>query len=148
MREILRILAATAALTTAAWSGPARADVAPPDSCTTLGQACNTAGPNYDEAGVCVASTCDHPTPDGSTSYACNLCMTQDAGSSSSSGGSSGSGSSSGSSSSGSGSSSGGGSGSSKSSCAMSPLARDGATGFGMLALGLGALALGRRRRS
>jgi MYXO-CTERM domain-containing protein len=29
----------------------------------------------------------------------------------------------------------------------LSPLARDGATGFGMLALGLGALALGRRRR-
>jgi len=162
MRESLRVLGAIATMAMVGWSGPALADVPPPDACQdvgSVGQMCNNAGPNNDQPGVCVASTCEHPTPDGSSSYACALCEGPDAeapkdgggssSSGSSSGVSSGSGSSSGSSSgstSSSGSSSSG-SGSGKSSCTMSPLARDGATGFGMLALGVGALALARRRR-
>ncbi|HEX3344788.1 MAG TPA: hypothetical protein VHS09_09460 [Polyangiaceae bacterium] len=142
MRESLRVLALTATLGVVAWARPVLADVAPPDSCATssIGQACSNAGPSYDAAGVCVASTCSHPSPDGSTTYACAACELADAAAAPDSGGS-------GSSSGGGGSSSGGGSGSGKSGCTLSPLARDGATGFGMLALGVGALVLARRRR-
>jgi len=151
MRQSLRALTMTVAMVAVAWSGAARADVAPADSCASpasLGQACNNAGPSADEPGVCVNSTCSHPTPDGSTSYACVLCEVAEGGvpdSGSSSGGSSGS-------SSGvtkdSGVSDGGVPGSEKSSCALSPVEREGATGFAMLALGVGALAVARRRRS
>jgi hypothetical protein len=129
------VLAAAAAWMVAATD--ARADVAPPDSCSAVGQACNNAGPSYNQAGVCVQSTCSHPLPDGGSSqYACPLCELSDSGTGSSGGSSSGSSS-----------SSGGGGGSSKSGCATSPLARDGATGFAMLAAGLAALAWARRRR-
>jgi hypothetical protein len=134
MRESLRALATTATVALLGWSGVARADVAPLDSCpssASAGQTCNNAGPNNDEPGVCVSTTCEHPTPDGSTSYACVLCELSDAGAPAQDAGKTGS------------------SGSStKSGCALSPLARDGATGIGMLALGLGALALARRRRT
>jgi hypothetical protein len=123
----------------------ARGDVAPPDSCSGAGP-CNNAGPNYNQPGDCVQSSCNHPLPDGGTSsYTCFLCELSDSGGGSSSG-SSGSGSSSGAAIDG-GSSSGGGGGSSKSGCATSPLARDGATGLAMLAVGVAALAWARRRR-
>ena len=141
MRESLRVLAATATLAMVTWSGAAFADLAPPDSCSpgSIGQACSNAGPNYDAPGVCTASTCSHPTPDGSTTYACGACVTSEAGAPAQDAGPTDAGNGGGSSS--------GGSGSGKSGCTMSPLARDGATGFGMLALGIGALALARRRR-
>ncbi len=150
--SVLLALATSAAILVSV--GPARADVAPPDSCPTAGQACTNAGPNNDQPGTCVASTCQHPLPDGgSQSYSCTLCEAGEGGagsSSSGSGSSTGSGSGSGSGSSGgsstssssSGSSGGGGGG-----CAMSTTARDGITGFVMLAVGAAALAWGRRRK-
>jgi MYXO-CTERM domain-containing protein len=132
MRESLRVLAATATLAMVSFGGAALADVPPPDACqsiSSVGQPCSNADPNANQPGVCVASTCERPTPDGSTSYPCALCQASDACSAKDGGGSS------------------DGSGSGKSGCTMSPLERDGATGFGMLALGIGALALARRRR-
>jgi len=53
----------------------ARADVPPPDSCTTVGQACNSAGPTYDQPGTCVTSTCRRATPDGPVEYECARCI-------------------------------------------------------------------------
>jgi len=124
---VLSLVAGSVAL--ALLSSAARADVAPPDQCTgQAGQACSNAGPSYDQAGVCVSTTCSHATPDGSTQQPCVLCEIADGGAGSGDGGSS-SGS------------------SSKSSCATSPATRDGATGLAMLALGVGALAWTRRRR-
>jgi len=161
MRDRLMALATTATMAMLGWSGVASADVPPPEACadiSSVGQPCSNADPGADQPGVCVASTCGHPLPDGgSSSYPCALCEASDAGSAkdgggssssgSSSGASSGSGSSSGESSSGGSSGSSSSSDSSKSGCTLSPLARDGATGFGMLALGIGALAWSRRRR-
>jgi MYXO-CTERM domain-containing protein len=64
----------------AAGVGVARADVPPPDSCTSPGQPCQNGGPSYDQAGTCVAATCTKSVPaaDGgrmSLSYACHLCQ-------------------------------------------------------------------------
>ncbi len=83
-------------------AGPARADVAPPDSCSAPGQPCQTAGAQYDQAGTCVATTCSrlvHASDGGTTpmSYACDLCQVSgggggSAGNAGSSGGSSGTG--------------------------------------------------------
>jgi len=63
----------------------ARADLAPPDSCTAPGQPCMTAGPQFDAAGTCVAMTCTRqvPAPDGGTTsmtYDCNRCTAGGAG--------------------------------------------------------------------
>lgn len=165
-RFVLASLAAAAAILSS--SAAARADALPPDGCTQAGTACSNAGPMFDQPGVCTAEMCPHMTPDGGTTMVpCDICEPSDAGvtdagkdgassSGSSSGGSSGS-----SSGAGSGSSSGGGSGSSSGAsggggggnsgggggCALSPLARDGTAGLAMLALGIGALTLARRRR-
>lgn len=133
-------------------SGSAFADALPEDACQTnaaVGSACNNAGAHFDEPGVCTNETCQssHPDPDGgtdsgfvTTNYACVLCELGDGGSSS--GGDGGAittrpdGGSDGSSTS-----------SSSSSCSFSPGDRDGAAGFGMLALGLIGLALSRKKR-
>ena len=56
------------------FSSLARADVAPPDSCTTAGTACANAGTTYDHAGVCTAMTCSRATPNGPMDYACTRC--------------------------------------------------------------------------
>ncbi|MEZ4225879.1 MAG: hypothetical protein R3B13_33335 [Polyangiaceae bacterium] len=49
------ILAGSALLAVVLFGGAAAADVTPPtDDCTTLGQACNNAPPNFFSAGVCV----------------------------------------------------------------------------------------------
>lgn len=74
---VLVIAAAVGAL--ALGAGRARADVAPPDSCTSPGQPCQNAGPQFDGAGTCVAGTCTKqvPAPDGGTmsmTYDCNRC--------------------------------------------------------------------------
>jgi len=132
-------------------SGSAFADALPEDACETtaaVGTACNNAGDHFDEPGVCTNETCQssHPDPDGgtdsgfvTTNYACVLCEVGDGGSSTSDGGAITTrpdGGSEGSSSS-----------SSSSSCSFSPGDRDGAAGFGMLALGLVGLALSRKKR-
>jgi hypothetical protein len=114
---------------------PASADIAPPDSCSNqgaTGTACSNAGPNYDQAGVCTAETCERPGPDGSTSYDCILCEIVDAGMSNDASPTKTAPSSP--------SSSGG--------CAYSPDVTKGLTGFTMFLVGLVALAFARRRRA
>src|SRR4051812_49951347 len=74
----LAVFAAVAA-TLAIGAGIARADVAPPGSCTTPGQPCTNAGPEFDQAGPCVTATCTKqvPAPTGGTmsmTYDCNHC--------------------------------------------------------------------------
>src|ERR1700689_2830963 len=45
---------------------PSRADVLPPDGCNgSAGSSCDNAGPNNDEPGVCVETTCPHHGPTG-----------------------------------------------------------------------------------
>lgn len=61
-------------------AGTAWADLAPRDACTSPGQPCQAAGPNFDQAGTCQATTCTKGLPDGNggittTTYACNLCV-------------------------------------------------------------------------
>jgi MYXO-CTERM domain-containing protein len=99
MRYPSRSFAALAALTAVLTVGAtgARADVAPPDSCTAPGQPCMNAGPQYDRAGTCVAATCTRtvPAPDGgsmSMSYACNRCQAADGGTGGGAGGAGGGG--------------------------------------------------------
>jgi MYXO-CTERM domain-containing protein len=63
----------------------ARADVAPPDSCTSPGQPCQAAGPQYNQAGICTTTVCTKylPSPDGGGTtmrYDCNRCEVSDAG--------------------------------------------------------------------
>jgi MYXO-CTERM domain-containing protein len=60
-----------------ALAGPfARADIPPPDSCNALGSTCAVAGPNANEPGTCMKSTCHRGSSDGTvTSYDCLLCL-------------------------------------------------------------------------
>jgi len=65
----------------------ARADVPPPDLCTSPGQPCQSAGAQYNQAGTCTATTCTRTVPsgDGGTmpmTYNCNRCQTVDGGTS------------------------------------------------------------------
>jgi MYXO-CTERM domain-containing protein len=74
---VLVIAAAVGAL--ALGAGRARADIPPPDLCTSPGQPCQNAGPQYDSPGTCVATTCTKQVlgPDGGRmpmTYDCNLC--------------------------------------------------------------------------
>ena len=76
-----RHLAAAAAMVAALAVGAtrARADLAPPDTCTAPGQPCMNAGPQFNGAGTCVAMTCTKQVPaaDGGTTsltYDCNRC--------------------------------------------------------------------------
>lgn len=60
----------------------ARADLAPPDACTAPGQPCHNAGPQYDQAGTCTATSCTKAVPNGNggtttMKYDCNLCQTE-----------------------------------------------------------------------
>jgi MYXO-CTERM domain-containing protein len=75
--------------------GVARADVAPPDTCTSPGQPCQNAGTQYNQTGTCMASTCQRsvPSADGgrtAMSYACDLCEATGTGGSNGTGGSTG----------------------------------------------------------
>lgn len=120
----------------------ARADVAPPDGCSAgqVGKACgNAIGTGGSTAGVCRESTCLHPTPDGSTSYTCYRCLADDGGAAGGAGNGSAGASPSPTSPAGGGSNGG---------CAIRGTARDGALASLMLAVGLGALAIQRRRRT
>ncbi|HXU64167.1 MAG TPA: MYXO-CTERM sorting domain-containing protein [Polyangia bacterium] len=66
-------------------AGVARADVAPPDACTSPGQPCQTAGARYDQGGICMTTVCTKymPSADGGGTtmrYDCNRCQVSDAG--------------------------------------------------------------------
>jgi MYXO-CTERM domain-containing protein len=84
-------LPATALVALLSYATPSRADVLPPDGCTgSAGPSCNNAGPNNDEPGVCVETTCPHrgaTAPDADdfdaeTEEPCVLCQIPDGGSS------------------------------------------------------------------
>lgn len=136
------------------------ADVAPPNVCDTVGEACNTAGPSFDQPGTCQDTTCSRLNPEdgGSIDYDCMLCLEGGgSGGSSATGGSStgGGASTSGGTSAGTGASTGGSttttSSSSKkddSGCNLSAPASQGGLAGLMLLAGLGALVWGRRRSS
>ena len=73
------VAAAAVVVTLAVAATRARADVPPPDLCTAPGQSCMNAGPQFNGAGTCVATTCTKqvPAPDGGMmpmTYDCNLC--------------------------------------------------------------------------
>jgi hypothetical protein len=144
--RILQLAFSTAAfaLVTAA-AGGAFADVAPPDECTgAVGSACNNAGPNADQPGVCTNEMCPEtlPGPDGgvmTTENPCVLCEPTGAGGGS---GTTGSGAASGSGGSASSSSGGGGGG-----CSIAIQPGNGVIAGTMLMVGLGALLADRRRR-
>ena len=66
--------------TLAIGGGIARADIAPPDSCSSPGQPCQNAGTGYNQAGTCVATTCTKQvrSSDGGLTpmtYSCNACQ-------------------------------------------------------------------------
>jgi|KBSMisStaDraftv2_1062788.scaffolds.fasta_scaffold773962_2 hypothetical protein len=149
-------LALTAAIAILAFTAaPARADLAPPDSCTSPGQPCQNAGPQHDASGTCIGATCTKqvPAPDGGTmtmSYDCNRCQPGSGGAGGD--GAGGGGGSAGAAGGGAGSGGTGGSSppSSKSSgCSVAAAGRDGAGGAGALLL-IATLVLtsGRRRTS
>jgi hypothetical protein len=85
MRTMTTTLFSVAALvaslaTLAIGGGIARADIAPPDSCSSPGQPCQNAGTGYNLAGTCVATTCTKQvrSSDGGLtpmSYSCNACQ-------------------------------------------------------------------------
>jgi MYXO-CTERM domain-containing protein len=142
-----RIFVSSVVVFAAVSAGAARADIAPPDACTSPGQPCQTAGPGYDQAGVCVTALCTKyiPAADGGGTtmrYNCNLCQVSDAGVSTGTGGG--------------GEATGGspGTGGSKvppnccgvaSGCAVAPGDGAGLTGLGLLAMAA-TIALSRRR--
>lgn len=56
---------------------PAFADIPPADACVQAdeGKACDNAGKNADEPGVCKQDSCTKQTPDGPMTYDCYLCQ-------------------------------------------------------------------------
>ncbi len=54
------------------------ADALPPGACTRAGETCGTAGPGFDEQGVCLEDTCFNPFKDASVD--CLMCKLADAG--------------------------------------------------------------------
>jgi MYXO-CTERM domain-containing protein len=67
---------------------PAFADIPPEDACMAAGEgkACDNAGENGDQAGVCQKDTCTRATPDGPMSYECHVCKAGEGGAGGSSG--------------------------------------------------------------
>lgn len=63
-------------------AAPAFADIAPEDSCMAAdeGKACDNAGDDGDQLGVCRKDTCTRATPDGPMSYECHSCKTAEGG--------------------------------------------------------------------
>src|SRR5580658_9960475 len=88
LRSYSTIFAVPAFLAAVAFAPLARADVPPPNECTTgaaAGTSCSTAGPDNDQDGVCVSSTCPHTGPladggVGTTQEPCVLCELTDGG--------------------------------------------------------------------
>jgi hypothetical protein len=52
----------------------ASADIAPPDSCGKVGEACTTAPPDYASPGICTKQRCGRATPNGPIEFDCNRC--------------------------------------------------------------------------
>ncbi|XXT21254.1 hypothetical protein WME94_06780 [Sorangium sp. So ce429] len=135
-------------------AAPARADIAPPDTCDTPGSSCSNAGPAADEPGTCTTQKCQRavPDPDGGVTtveYDCNRCTAAGGGSTST--GSAGTGSA-GTGSAGTGSAGTGSAGtdtaaSDDAGCATSSTAPGGAMAGLMLLSGAAALVAARRRR-
>jgi len=82
-----RTLAAASCLAALTFAPTALADVAPENECgagTSVGTACTTAGPDFNEDGTCQSETCHglgNPFADASPpSYPCLLCELVDAG--------------------------------------------------------------------
>ncbi len=76
----IRPILFSGAVTLLAWlavPGVARADIAPPDSCTgAAGVACNNAGPSANQPGVCTTQTCSKVDPNGQPiEYDCVMCV-------------------------------------------------------------------------
>lgn len=65
-------------------AAPALADIPPPDACMQAdeGKACDNAGQNADQPGVCKQSSCTRQTPDGPMTYDCHLCQAANGGTS------------------------------------------------------------------
>jgi MYXO-CTERM domain-containing protein len=63
-------------------AAPAFADIAPADACMMAdeGEACDNAGENADQPGVCQKDSCTKQTPDGEMTYDCYLCQAAEAG--------------------------------------------------------------------
>jgi hypothetical protein len=67
--------AALALLFAVSWhTTPARADVPPPDACTTAGSECSNAGDDFDEPGTCFLRTCTKGPPGEEVEYECLRC--------------------------------------------------------------------------
>jgi MYXO-CTERM domain-containing protein len=64
------------ALAVALLATPAFADIPPADACMEAdeGKACDNAGEEADQPGVCQADTCTRTTPDGPMTYDCHVC--------------------------------------------------------------------------
>jgi len=125
-RPLAFLLVAMSLATVTFGASRARADVPPPDLCTSPDQPCQNAGAQHNQAGTCMATTCTKTLPNGdggftTMTYDCNLCRTVD-------GGTSGGGKSSG--------------------CAIAARGPIEAAGGSLMTLALVALALGRRRPS
>jgi uncharacterized protein (TIGR03382 family) len=76
--SVAALVASLATLVTG--GGVARADIAPPDSCSSPGQPCQNAGTGYNQAGSCVATTCTKQvrSSDGGLTpmtYSCDVCQ-------------------------------------------------------------------------
>jgi uncharacterized protein (TIGR03382 family) len=145
--SVAALVASLATLVTG--GGVARADIAPPDSCSSPGQPCQNAGTGYNQAGSCVATTCTKQvrSSDGGLTpmtYSCDVCQASGAAGSGGTGtGGSGPGGSSGTGTGGAPSHSSSGS----SGCTVAGNA-GGGDAASMIALGLLGLALGSRRRT
>jgi hypothetical protein len=52
----------------------ARADIPPPDACQTQGAACHNGGEDYDKDGLCAKATCTKGAPGQQMTYECFKC--------------------------------------------------------------------------
>lgn len=125
-RTLAFLIVAMSLATVTIGANQARADIPPPDACTSPDQPCQNAGAQHNQAGTCTATTCTRTLPNGdggttTMTYDCNLCRTVD-------GGTTGGGKSSG--------------------CAIAGGGPAGAAGASLMALALLASAFGRRRTS
>jgi MYXO-CTERM domain-containing protein len=74
--RMLNIKVTGLALAAGLLATPALADIPPEDACMAadVGEACDNAGENADQPGICQADTCTRTTPDGPMTYDCFLC--------------------------------------------------------------------------
>lgn len=62
-------------------AAPAFADIPPQDACRPAdeGKACDNAGEQADEPGVCTKDSCTKQSPNGPLTYDCHICKVADA---------------------------------------------------------------------